>query len=106
MITSGEWQVDFVTQFIDDMNKTGKQRVDTTERAEENWHREVDVAAANTLYATSNSWYTGANIPGKPRSFMIYTGGFDRYRRRCEEQVQAGYAGFVFEPTTTGRSNS
>jgi hypothetical protein len=45
-----------------------------------------------------DSWYTGANIPGKPRNFLIYAGGFDRYTQRCTEQVDKGYEGFVLTP--------
>jgi hypothetical protein len=46
----------------------------------------------------------GANIPGKPRVFMIYIGGFDRYKQRCTEQVENDYEGFVFgEPAAAER---
>jgi cyclohexanone monooxygenase len=57
----------------------------------------VAEAAGQTLYNYADSWYVGANIPGKPRIFMIYIGGFDRYTQRCTEQVAAGYEGFVFD---------
>ena len=51
--------------------------------------------AAKTLFQHANSWYVGANIPGKPRYFMIYIGGFDQYLKRCAEQVGHDYEGFV-----------
>jgi hypothetical protein len=57
----------------------------------------MDEAAERTLYKYAESWYVGANIPGKPRVFMIYIGGFDRYMQRCNEQIKAGYEGFVFD---------
>jgi hypothetical protein len=44
-----------------------------------------------------NSWYLGVNIPGKPRIFMPYVGGFPEYSRRCEEIVARGYEGFALE---------
>jgi cation diffusion facilitator CzcD-associated flavoprotein CzcO len=103
MITGGEWQVDFVAKFIEDMQSAGRERVDTTPEWERRWNVEVAEAADRTLYKYANSWYVGANIPGKPRVFMVYIGGFDRYTQRCREQVEAGYEGFVFDwsPATT-----
>ncbi|MGW4335736.1 flavin-containing monooxygenase [Rhodococcus koreensis] len=98
MITGGEWQVDFVTRFIEDMKKAGRERVDTTEEWEVSWSCEVNAAADKKLYKFADSWYTGANITGKPRIFMIWAGGFDRYTQRCREQVEANYQGFVFGP--------
>jgi len=53
----------------------------------------VDVAATR-LYRHANSWYVGANIPGKPRVILPYTGGFGTYSKRCDEVTRAGYAGF------------
>ncbi len=55
----------------------------------------VDTVAAGTLYAQANSWYLGANIPGKPRRFMPYVGGVGTYRAECAEIVAKGYEGFV-----------
>ncbi|MFE4667508.1 flavin-containing monooxygenase [Streptomyces sp. NPDC056716] len=97
MITGGEWQVDWITRFIAHMESAGHRRVDTTTQWEERWHAEVSGAARRTLHQRADSWYLGANIPGKPRVFMVYVGGFDRYTRRCAEQVEAGYEGFVFD---------
>ena len=55
----------------------------------------VNQVADSTLYPLANSWYMGANIPGKPRVFMPYVGGFDRYKRRCDEVAAKGYEGFT-----------
>ncbi|GIH68080.1 flavin-containing monooxygenase [Sphaerimonospora thailandensis] len=95
MITSGEAQVDWVVEFIEHMEENGYERVDTTSEWEDNWSAEVNVVADYTLYKKADSWYLGANIAGKPRVFMVYVGGFDRYVQRCNEQVEAGYEGFV-----------
>jgi cyclohexanone monooxygenase len=46
------------------------------------------------LFPLANSWYVGANVPGKPRVFMPYVGGVVPYRRKCEEVAAAGYEGF------------
>jgi cyclohexanone monooxygenase len=47
-----------------------------------------------TLYMKADSWWLGANIPGKPRVFMAFVGGLNRYRMRCAEVAEAGYEGF------------
>ena len=52
----------------------------------------------STLYPLANSWYVGANIPGKPRVFMPYVGGHHTYRRKCDEVAANGYEGFVLTP--------
>ena len=46
-----------------------------------------------TLYPRANSWYMGANVPGKPRVFLPYVGGVDAYRRACDEVVEKGFSG-------------
>jgi hypothetical protein len=97
MIAGGEWQVDWIARLIGHMGAQGHQRVDTAPEWEDRWGAEVEAAAAPTLYKRADSWYLGANIEGKPRVFMIYVGGFDRYMRRCEEQAGAGYEGFAFD---------
>ena len=96
MIMSAEWQVDWLYDRISHMIDRGYQRVDTTEQWEDSWGREVEAAANATLYKRADSWYLGANIPGKPRVFMVYVGGFDNYTRRCTEVVQQDHEGFVF----------
>ena len=50
--------------------------------------------ADTTLYPTADSWYMGANIPGKPRVFLPYIGGLGVYRRRCDQIAADGYPGF------------
>ena len=42
----------------------------------------------------ANSWYLGANIPGKPRVFMPFVGGFGVYGDIIAEVAAAGYKGF------------
>jgi hypothetical protein len=95
MITGGEWQVDWVASVIEDLDRRGYATIDTTQEAEVGWDAEMEEMAARTLYRYADSWYVGANIPGKPRKFMVYIGGFDQYKRRCTEQVSKGYEGFV-----------
>ena len=95
MITAGEWQVDFVAGVIDDLEKDGLSRIDTTEQAEQGWAAEVNGAASQTVHNFADSWYNGKNIEGKKGGFMIYVGGFPRYRELAEGAVRSGYEGFV-----------
>ena len=62
--------------------------------AEDAWVDHVNEVADLTLYPGCNSWYLGANVPGKPRVFMPYI-GFPTYVAKCEEVVANGYEGFV-----------
>jgi cyclohexanone monooxygenase len=55
----------------------------------------VNELAYETLLPEANSWYMGANIPGKPRVFMPYTGGVGSYREKAEQIAADGYAGFT-----------
>ena len=59
-----------------------------------------------SLYPRANSWYMGANVPGKPRVLLPYVGGADRYRAFCERIVAAGYAGFATAPAPRKTSRS
>jgi len=67
--------------------------------AEESWVRHVfELADGSMLTAEScNSWYLGANIPGKPRIFMPYVAGVGPYRQQCQEIVAEGYRGFAID---------
>ena len=95
MITGGERQVDWALSVIADLDASGYATIDTTTESEDGWGEEMAQMASKTLYQHANSWYVGANIPGKPRYFMIYIGGFDQYQKRCAEQVAQDYDGFV-----------
>ena len=55
----------------------------------------VGEIAGMTLVSKADSWYMGANVPGKPRVFMPYLGGFGPYQQRCDEIAAAGYEGFA-----------
>ena len=57
--------------------------------------------AGFTLFPQANSWYMGANVPGKPRVFMPYLGGVGPYRALCEDVAADGYRGFTLRPRTS-----
>ena len=77
------------------MNEHGLTRIETTDEDQEAWVQHVSEAADETLFPKANSWYVGANVPGKSRVFMPYVAGMDVYREKCNEVVANGYEGFV-----------
>ena len=96
MVVGIEHHVEWIIGCIQHVEERGFNRVQVMRAAEEEWVRHVNDMAERTLYTTCNNWYLGANIPGKPRVFMPYIGGFPRYERKCEHVVKEGYTGFQF----------
>jgi cyclohexanone monooxygenase len=94
MIASIEQHTDWITGCLDHMRRYDLDRIEPTVEAEATWVQHVNAVADSTLYPLANSWYLGANIPGKPRVFMPYVGGFDAYKRRCDAVAASGYEGF------------
>ena len=97
MIVSIEQHVDFVADSLAYMRDHGYDLVEPERQAEDDWVDHVQDTANKTLFPKANSWYMGANIPGKPRIFTPYVGGVGFYRRTCEQIVADGYKGFHFE---------
>jgi cyclohexanone monooxygenase len=95
MLMTGEWQVDFVANIVESLDRDGYSRIDTTEEAEGWWAEEIETLSRYTLHRTADSWYNGANIEGKKGGFMIYVGGFPRFARLCTEAIENDYRGFV-----------
>jgi cation diffusion facilitator CzcD-associated flavoprotein CzcO/acetyl esterase/lipase len=95
MMVSIEQHVDWISDCIADLTADGDTTIEPTEEAVAGWTRHVNDWADITLVARANSWYMGANVPGKPRVFLPYVGGVGRYRTVCDEVVQHDYLGFV-----------
>ena len=95
MIVSIEQHVDWIADAVAFMRDRGLETMEATKEAEDQWVAHVNEVAQTTLYPQANSWYMGANIPGKPRIFMPYIGGVGAYRRICNEVAAKGYQGFV-----------
>jgi cation diffusion facilitator CzcD-associated flavoprotein CzcO len=97
MLMAIEQHVRWITDCIDHMRANGLRSIEATPAAQVAWDEEVRTAANGTLYPQTDSWYMGANIPGKPRVFMVYVGGFDEYREKCDAVAAAGYEGFAID---------
>lgn len=101
MILSIEQHVDWITECLIAMRARGAMCIEATRQAEDDWGAHVNEIAAGTLYPQANSWYMGANVPGKPRVFMPYIGGVGVYRQICNEVAAKGYEGFVLSGGAT-----
>jgi cyclohexanone monooxygenase len=94
MILSCEQHVDWIADCLQHLRASGRHRIEPEEAAEDAWVQHTNEVAAGTLYPLANSWYVGANIPGKPRVFMPYVGGVAAYKKKCDEVAAKGYEGF------------
>jgi len=97
MPLGGERTVAWIGECIRHLRNKGLGVIEATEDAEARWDREINDLADRTLYPLTNSWYMGANVPGKPRQFLGHLRG-SQYFDRLIEVAEGGYEGFVFEP--------
>jgi len=94
MAVSIEQHVDWIAGCLKDMTADGFETIEPTDVAEAGWDQHVRDCADITLHPTVNSWYMGANVPGKPRVFLPYVGGVGAYRQACDDAVAIDYLGF------------
>ncbi|MBR0934544.1 NAD(P)/FAD-dependent oxidoreductase [Bradyrhizobium jicamae] len=95
MIVSIEQHVDWISDCLVYMRDNAVATIEAEEDAESKWVAHVNEVASATLYPQADSWYMGANIPGKPRIFMPYIGGVGPYRQICNDVAARGYEGFA-----------
>jgi cation diffusion facilitator CzcD-associated flavoprotein CzcO len=94
MIMSIEQHVEWIIECVTNMAHNDQNIIETTEESQQKWVAYVNAVAESTLYPSCNSWYLGANVPGKPRVFMPLI-GFPAYVQKCREVVANKYEGFV-----------
>jgi cation diffusion facilitator CzcD-associated flavoprotein CzcO len=95
VVVSIEQHVEWITRCIGYLRDHGYHRIEPSPQAQASWTAHVQEVAEQTLFVKANSWYLGANVPGKPRTFMPYLGGVGHYRDICDDIERAGYDGFV-----------
>jgi len=95
MVVSIEQHVDWITDCVAHLRERGVTRIEADAAAEDAWVDHANEAADATLYPLANSWYVGANIPGKRRVFMPYAGGVGPYREICDDVAAKNYEGFI-----------
>jgi cation diffusion facilitator CzcD-associated flavoprotein CzcO len=92
--TCAELQGDWIVQLLDHLRQRNYARIEATVPAEEAWRRHVLEVADGSLFTRADSWYLGANIPGKRREMLAFTGGLPAYLEKCKESADRGYDGF------------
>ena len=102
MVCSIEQHVDWIADCIGYLREHELETIEATPDAEDGWVAHVAEVAEATLFPLANSWYVGANIPGKPRVFMPYLGGVGNYRTHCDERRRNGYEGFSVDRQLAG----
>ena len=95
-----EHGIEWAMKCLDHLVANGLDRIEAVEQAQEEWIAHSNEVAEASLVSKAGSWYTGANIPGKPQVYMPYFGGWNRYLRICEEAVADGYRGFHLSRTS------
>jgi len=93
--TCAELQGDWIARLLDHLRQRNYTRVEATVSAEEAWRAQVLAVADTTLFPRADSWYFGANIPGKPREMLAFAGGLPAYMAKCRESAERGYEGFA-----------
>ena len=91
-----ELHIDWLAAMFAAMDAVDATVVEVERQAELDWGAHLTERAQETLYPKAHSYYMGAEIPGKPRGFMLYSGGLRGYRKIVTEVVAEGYRGFEF----------
>ena len=97
MIQAIEQHVDWLADCLGYMRDVGATSIEPALKDEDAWVEHVNDVSTVSLRSTCSSWYVGTNIPGRPRVFMPYIGGFPVYVQKCNEVMNGGFEGFVLE---------
>jgi cyclohexanone monooxygenase len=95
VVVSIEQHVEWISHCMAFLREHGYRVVEASAESQASWTKHVQEVAEGTLFVKANSWYLGANVPGKPRVFMPYLGGVGHYRDVCDGVAAAGYSGFM-----------
>jgi cyclohexanone monooxygenase len=95
LVNGNEQHVDWVADCIAYLDKNGFSAIEASPAAEQRWIEEVQEVVQQTLYPKANSWFIGANVPGKPRVFLAYLGGFSTYYGRLWDLARNRYENFI-----------
>ncbi len=93
MVTLGEQNVDWIAHCMATLDTRGIREIEAEPQAEDEWVAHVNAVADTSIYPLANSWYIGANVPGKPRVFMPYL-DYPAYKARCQQVADSGFPGF------------
>ncbi|MGH8979398.1 MAG: flavin-containing monooxygenase [Acidimicrobiales bacterium] len=104
MVVSIEQHVDWIADLLAAARARGVEEIEAVPEAQDEWADHVREVGEQTLFPRGNSYYVGANVPGKARVFMPYAGGVAAYRERCDQVAAAGYEGLAFAGEREGAS--
>ena len=104
MIQAIEQHVDWLADCLGHMRDIGAAASSRLRADEDAWVEHVNDVSTVSLRSTCSSWYVGTNIPGRPRVFMPYIGGFPVYVQKCNEVMSNGFEGFVLEGGREGNT--
>jgi cation diffusion facilitator CzcD-associated flavoprotein CzcO len=96
MVVSAEHHIDWIADAIQYLLNSGHRSIEAEQEAADAWVSHVNAVAGMTLFPSCNSWYLGANVPGKPRVFMPLL-GFPPYADKCASVAEGGYEGFALK---------
>ena len=99
MIVGIEHHIEWIVGCLIELRRRGATTIEPSVAAQEAWVEHVRSVAQGTMFVdqSCNSWYLGVNVPGKPRVFLPYVGGFDRYVREVSRIVEDDYEGFLVD---------
>lgn len=86
-------QSEWILSVLEKQCKEGIATVEAKKEAQDAWREHCLDLASKTLAIHTDSWYMGANIPGKKREFMIYMGGIPAWHEACKDALD-GWKGF------------
>ena len=104
MIQAIEQHVDWMADCMAHLRDIGAATIEPVLEDEDAWVEHVTDVSTVSLRSTCSSWYVGTNIPGRPRVFMPYIGGFPVYVQKCNEVMSGGFEGFVIEGAAAGNA--
>jgi cyclohexanone monooxygenase len=104
MIQAIEQHVDWLADCMAHMRDIGAATIEPVPHFEDEWVEHVNEVSKVSLRSTCSSWYVGANIPGRPRVFMPYIGGFPVYVQKCNEVMSNHFEGFVIDGGQAGNA--
>jgi cyclohexanone monooxygenase len=94
VLSASEEQINWIANFIDHARAEGVGRIECDPAAEQAWVENCNRLVQGTLFTLADSWWSGGNIPGKPKLFYAYVGGLPTYRQTCADEAEGGYPGF------------
>ncbi len=83
-----EAQADFILSAIEKLEKEGAKSIEPNKDAEDEWDAMIDTMSKYTLLPLTNSWWNGANVPGKRIQMLTHPGGIQMYEAQCRETLQ------------------